>query len=100
MDIYFQAAGRRVAVEVDGPSHFTTSEPRRLLGPSLARNACLRALGLALVPLAFSDYQQWPPARRGPELRALVEAAVGLVEEAAPPRSRAGVKPSSSARSA
>lgn len=44
---------RRVAVEVDGPDHFTRSMPRRLLGSSLAKQRCLQARGWAVLSVPF-----------------------------------------------
>ncbi|EFJ53236.1 hypothetical protein VOLCADRAFT_102845 [Volvox carteri f. nagariensis] len=58
VDILFRVGARPVAVEVDGPTHFTTCHHRQPLGTSLARDECLRRLGLAVVALSFRDYRQ------------------------------------------
>ncbi|CAG9465159.1 unnamed protein product [Pedinophyceae sp. YPF-701] len=45
--------GRRIAVEADGPSHFTSNTPLRPLGPTLLRRRLLRSLGWEVVSVPF-----------------------------------------------
>ncbi|KAG2502255.1 hypothetical protein HYH03_000741 [Edaphochlamys debaryana] len=68
----------RVAVEVDGPTHFTTSAPPQRLGTTRARDACLEAQGLALVCLGYRECEalrERQGGRWGGALRRLVEEA-------------------------
>lgn len=44
---------RRVAVEVDGPNHFTNSIPHQLLGNTVAKQRCLQARGWAVLSVPF-----------------------------------------------
>jgi hypothetical protein len=46
-------AARRVAVEVDGPAHYTNSLPRSLLGSTLAKQRCLQARGWAVLSVPY-----------------------------------------------
>lgn len=69
--------GVKVAVEVDGPSHYTTSTPRRPLGSTLARDRCLRALGLEVVSVSYGMYDMLgSEAGRMSKLKALMAKAV------------------------
>jgi hypothetical protein len=52
------AAARRVAVEVDGPAHFTNSLPHSLLGSSLAKQRCLQARGWAVLSLPYYTWSE------------------------------------------
>ena len=48
VDICVHADGQRssrVAMEIDGPSHFTSNEPRRLNGASILKTRVLHACG-------------------------------------------------------
>ena len=54
--------GRRVAVEVDGPHHFTLTSPRRPLGRTVARRRCLQARGFAVLSVPFYE---WRAVSRG-----------------------------------
>ncbi|GLI61779.1 hypothetical protein VaNZ11_004277 [Volvox africanus] len=83
VDILFSLRGHRVAVEVDGPTHFTTSRPYHSLGASLARDTSLRRLGLVVVPISFKDYENLSHAQRGEYLRSRVELAVKEAESEA-----------------
>ncbi|GFR50753.1 hypothetical protein Agub_g13020, partial [Astrephomene gubernaculifera] len=49
--------GRRVAVEVDGPTHFTCSQPYRPLGRTLARRRCLEIRGWRVVSVAGHEWR-------------------------------------------
>jgi hypothetical protein len=51
------AAARRVAVEVDGPAHFTNSLPHSLLGSSLAKQRCLQARGWAVLSVPYFTWE-------------------------------------------
>jgi hypothetical protein len=53
------AAARRVAVEVDGPAHFTNSLPHSLLGSSLAKQRCLQARGWAVLSVPYYTWSSW-----------------------------------------
>ncbi|WIA37950.1 hypothetical protein OEZ86_001327 [Tetradesmus obliquus] len=53
IDVAVEWKGRRVAVEVDGPAHFTNSVPRSLLGSSLAKQRCLQARGWAVLSVPY-----------------------------------------------
>jgi hypothetical protein len=46
-----------VAVEVDGPQHFTRNQPYVLLGSSAAKQRCLQARGWAVVSVPFFHWQ-------------------------------------------
>jgi hypothetical protein len=52
------AAARRVAVEVDGPAHFTNSLPHSLLGSSLAKQRCLQARGWAVLSVPYYTWSE------------------------------------------
>ncbi|GLC46349.1 hypothetical protein PLESTM_001861100 [Pleodorina starrii] len=76
VDIVFEAAGGvQVAVEVDGPTHFTTSKPRLALGPSRVRDRCLQAMGLRVLPLSYEEVGDRNSVSLG-ALRALVKDTV------------------------
>ena len=49
--------GSRVAMEVDGPSHFTSNKPRRLNGASILKTRVLRARGWGRVVRV--SYYEW-----------------------------------------
>ncbi|CAG9465764.1 unnamed protein product [Pedinophyceae sp. YPF-701] len=55
MDIAIPA--KRVAIEVDGPSHFCTNT-RTPTGPTLMKRRLLRALGWSLVPVTIYEWQR------------------------------------------
>ncbi|GFR50981.1 hypothetical protein Agub_g13306, partial [Astrephomene gubernaculifera] len=73
VDMCLRVGGVRVAVEVDGPYHFTTSSPQVPLGSTRVRDACLRRLGLRVVALDYQRYGRLEGAQRGRLLRMLVE---------------------------
>eukprot|EP00873_Tetraselmis_striata_P046235 jgi/Tetstr1/466499/TSEL_011006.t1 len=57
IDMAFRdAAGKRVAVEADGPRHFTNSVPVRTLRAYELRNDMLRAEGYIVVNIPFYDW--------------------------------------------
>jgi hypothetical protein len=51
-------ACRRVAIEVDGPRHFTANTPHRALGRTLARLRCLELRGVRVVSIPFFEWSQ------------------------------------------
>eukprot|EP00879_Flechtneria_rotunda_P015883 GHRR01016610.1.p1 GENE.GHRR01016610.1~~GHRR01016610.1.p1 ORF type:complete len:204 (+),score=81.67 GHRR01016610.1:906-1517(+) len=75
--------GRRVAVEVDGPEHYTANQPYQLLGNSMAKRRCLHARGWVVVGVpwfvwaSLTQQQQ----RRGGSKQPLGEQKSGLTQE-------------------
>ena len=73
-----------LAVEVDGPSHYTSSVPRQLLGATLLRNRCLEASGWKVIGVPWWEWD----ARAGDEqakqlyLSQLLASAVIAMEDA------------------
>lgn len=63
---------RRVAVEVDGPDHFTASSPHAPLGSTRAKQRCLQARGWAVLSVRFHD---WAELGRGSQDQAAAAAA-------------------------
>uniref|UniRef100_A0A0G4GZV9 RAP domain-containing protein n=1 Tax=Chromera velia CCMP2878 TaxID=1169474 RepID=A0A0G4GZV9_9ALVE len=57
--------GARVAVEVDGPTHFMRNFPDRLTGKTLFRNHLLKARGLEVLSIRT---EQWDRVSRCPDL--------------------------------
>lgn len=49
---------RRIAVEADGPAHFTLSRPFRALGRKQARRRCLQARGMHVLSVPFYEWRQ------------------------------------------
>jgi hypothetical protein len=45
-----------VAVEVDGPDHFTCNTPHTLLGSSTAKHQCLQARGWVVLAVPFHEW--------------------------------------------
>ncbi|KXZ42580.1 hypothetical protein GPECTOR_132g592 [Gonium pectorale] len=84
VDIRLKVGSVRVALEVDGPSHYTTSQPPLRLGATVARDACLAHLGLRVVSLNYLEYRSWPPEGRQRALRRVVEAAAAADADAGP----------------
>jgi hypothetical protein len=46
----------QVAVEVDGPDHFTRNTPHQLLGSSTAKHRCLQARQWAVLSVPFHEW--------------------------------------------
>ena len=46
----------KVAIEVDGPSHFTRTRPKRPLGPTLMKQRHLKGAGWAVVSVTSDDW--------------------------------------------
>ena len=69
--------GARIAVEVDGPSHFTANRPHARLGSTALRDRLLRAKGFAVAPVPFYEWNELggDEDARGRYLRELVERA-------------------------
>ena len=57
----------KVAVEADGPSHFSHNKPHRVLGPTLARNRALQRRGWLVLSV---PYFEWDPLG-SPEAKSL-----------------------------
>ncbi|KAF8069682.1 rgt-1 [Scenedesmus sp. PABB004] len=82
--------GRRVAVEVDGPEHFTSNAPHALLGSSLAKQRCLQARGWVVLSVPFHEWNRLAgggragsaglAAARAAYLAAALDAAVTLAD--------------------
>ncbi|GIM01930.1 hypothetical protein Vretimale_6642 [Volvox reticuliferus] len=67
----------RIAVEVDGPSHFCSNVPNHALGSTVARDRCLLDLSLQLVVVPHFEWDrlQSADAKRAYLARRLVAAA-------------------------
>lgn len=46
----------KVAIEVDGPSHFTRTRPKRHLGPTLMKQRHLKEAGWVVVSVSSDDW--------------------------------------------
>ena len=46
----------KIAVEVDGPSHFTRTKPKRRLGPSAMKMRHLASAGWTVFPILSDDW--------------------------------------------
>ena len=46
----------KVAIEVDGPSHFTRTRPKRSLGPTLMKQRHLEGAGWVVVSVCSDDW--------------------------------------------
>ena len=46
----------KVAIEVDGPSHFTRTRPKRCLGPTLMKQRHLEGAGWVVVSVCSDDW--------------------------------------------
>lgn len=64
IDLLMTFKGQRVALEIDGPSHFTANVANHPTGATVARHACLRALGLKLVVVPYFELMA---VRRSPQ---------------------------------
>ena len=51
------SSGLQIAIEVDGPSHFTSTVPLRPLGETLMRRRALSAMGWHVVSVAYDSWQ-------------------------------------------
>jgi hypothetical protein len=69
--------GQRVALEADGPSHFTSNLPRRPLGATMYRNRRLLARGWRVVSVPFFEWDALGGDEGRQELY-LEQALVGL----------------------
>ncbi|GBF98089.1 hypothetical protein Rsub_10835 [Raphidocelis subcapitata] len=68
--------GALVAVESDGPWHYTRASPQRRNGKSVLRDRTLEAAGLVPVPLSARDWVRMAAHRRPAFLRARLDEAV------------------------
>lgn len=80
IDVALQASSRgrhvRIALEVDGPSHFTINRPWRMMGESLARQRIIAALGWVVVSVPFHEwFSREGHGERDAWLRRTLEAA-------------------------
>eukprot|EP01023_Acetabularia_acetabulum_P015021 TRINITY_DN17296_c0_g1_i3.p1 TRINITY_DN17296_c0_g1~~TRINITY_DN17296_c0_g1_i3.p1 ORF type:complete len:662 (-),score=78.84 TRINITY_DN17296_c0_g1_i3:690-2447(-) len=64
IDIAFVIGGQRVAVEVDGPSHFTLSQPYLPMAKTVARNTLLEGLGWNVHSIPWYQWNQLTPDLR------------------------------------
>jgi RAP domain len=48
----------RIAIEVDGPTHFSMTPPYRMLGDTIARRRVLAALGWVVISVPFYDWYE------------------------------------------
>jgi len=76
VDVLVQYKGQRVAVEADGPWHYTRSAPRRRNGKSALRDRMLIAAGMAYVAVPVHLWQRLRPDERVAFLRQALDAAV------------------------
>eukprot|EP01023_Acetabularia_acetabulum_P055761 TRINITY_DN645_c1_g1_i6.p1 TRINITY_DN645_c1_g1~~TRINITY_DN645_c1_g1_i6.p1 ORF type:complete len:825 (+),score=111.16 TRINITY_DN645_c1_g1_i6:267-2741(+) len=60
VDVMIKRDDRQIAVEFDGPQHFTRNFPCRKTGKTLARDRILRACGLEVVSIPFYDWEKQP----------------------------------------
>eukprot|EP01025_Chloroclados_australasicus_P023988 TRINITY_DN2415_c0_g3_i1.p1 TRINITY_DN2415_c0_g3~~TRINITY_DN2415_c0_g3_i1.p1 ORF type:complete len:787 (-),score=27.26 TRINITY_DN2415_c0_g3_i1:1975-4248(-) len=58
IDIAFVIGGKRVAIEVDGPSHFTLSQPYLPLAKTVARDCLLQGYGWNVHSIPYYDWRQ------------------------------------------
>lgn len=58
IDMAVTVAGQLVAIEANGPSHYTSTLPRRLLGNKVLRDAFLRARGCEVLNVPWWQWQQ------------------------------------------
>lgn len=56
----FVRGGTRVAIEVDGPSHFATNDQEHVLGDTVARRRVLVACGWVVISVPFYVWQRMP----------------------------------------
>lgn len=83
VDIVTVYKGERVVIEVDGPSHFTRSVPRRVIGSTAVRDMWLAAMGLRVASVPFYEFSALP--RDGSARRCYLEAKLdALLEENVP----------------
>ena len=66
LDIVVDYEGREVAIEVDGPSHFVGHVPT---GATSLKRRQLRAVGWALMPVPYWEWEDIEEADRGGEGR-------------------------------
>ena len=89
LDVVVIYEGCEVAVEVDGPSHFTTS--REPTGATQLKRRQLRAAGWALLPVPYWEWDELRRDGRGEYLRRGLHGAVACARpEAAPEPTAAG----------
>ena len=80
IDIVLEIDGQRLALEVDGPTHFLKEPQRTLNGSTLLRNRMLRAYGWTVLSVPFFDWN-FPtdePRQREAYLRKLLAPYLAL----------------------
>ncbi len=90
MDILVTVDGQPIAVEVDGPTHFTHNRlppdgSPRPLGTTLVRDACLAAAGMRLVAVS---HLQWYALEGRPQRRKLLQRLIQAAAASGPPAGR------------
>lgn len=81
VDIYVEVGGRKIAVEVDGPQHYTEGE-RKLLGSYAVRDTCMQELGFIAVRVPCYRWESMGTAsvsERTAALQRLVHSKHGSV---------------------
>lgn len=63
MDVAMLVQGVKVAVEADGPTHFSMNKPYRLMGSTLLRNRALQRRGWRLLSVPFYEWDELPSAK-------------------------------------
>lgn len=83
VDIALSVRGVRVALEVDGPTHFTSNAPHSPLGPTLARWRALRRRGWAVASVPANHWSAVQQSGAAGE-RAFLQAVLGASLAAGP----------------
>eukprot|EP01025_Chloroclados_australasicus_P049646 TRINITY_DN5667_c0_g1_i1.p1 TRINITY_DN5667_c0_g1~~TRINITY_DN5667_c0_g1_i1.p1 ORF type:complete len:648 (+),score=63.40 TRINITY_DN5667_c0_g1_i1:77-1945(+) len=60
VDIFLELDGRQIAVEFDGPQHFTRNKPYKKVIKTLIRDRVLKAAGLEVLSIPFYDWEKKP----------------------------------------
>ncbi|KIZ04722.1 hypothetical protein MNEG_3241 [Monoraphidium neglectum] len=89
VDMLVRHRGAALALEVDGPWHFTANQPYKRLGSTLLRDRLLAAEGFTVVSVPFYEWEALTSNQaRGAYLQAKLDAAADAA--AAGGRRRAG----------
>lgn len=57
IDILLHMHGKPLAIEVDGPHHFTQTQPYKVLGPTALRTRLLEAQGFHVVSVPYFEWE-------------------------------------------